>query len=177
MNRTAVRRGLAVTFGSMALAGVVAVGQPASAATSVNTTGPRPPAPVAGVGAASTTDSSAAARNQGGVRGAELDGVCNTYSSGYGDLCLWYLQNYTGSRADFYFGDSNLNDNTFITPGAGQGARVGNNAESDWNYDRHLTARVYTGVNFTGVAGDIPPYTGGNFTSTFRNNVESLKWV
>jgi hypothetical protein len=177
MNRTVVRRGLAVAFSGMALAGIVAAGQPASAATDVNSTGPRPPAPVAGVGGASAASSSPSSRNHGGVGAAHLDGVCNTYSSGYGDLCLWYLQNYTGSRADFYWADGNLNDNTFITPGAGQGQRVGNNAESDWNYDHILTARVFTGVNYTGVAGDIPPNTGGNFNSTFRNNVESFYWV
>ncbi|MCK9895321.1 peptidase inhibitor family I36 protein [Frankia sp. AgB32] len=178
MNSTAMRRGLVVAFGGLALAGVVAVGQPASAASPVNTSGPVPPAAVSAVGAASAAQTSATARNQGGgVRASHLDGVCNTYSSGYGDLCLWYLQNYTGSHADFYFGDGNLNDNYFNSPGAGQGQRVGNNSESDWNYDRHLTARVFTGVNYTGVAGDIAPYTGGNFNSTFRNNVESFYWV
>ncbi|WP_255355759.1 peptidase inhibitor family I36 protein [Frankia sp. CpI1-P] len=99
------------------------------------------------------------------------------YSNGDGDLCLWYFRNYGGSHADFFFSDNNLNNNTFSSPGAGQGARVGNNSESAWNYDQHLTARVYTGVNSTGTWGTIAPSSGGNFTSTFINNVESFIWV
>lgn len=181
-----MRSGLAVALSGLALVGVVAVGQAAEAA-SINSGGGQPPEPVGVTAATSTpgatpdvaaTDGTkaAASRNLPGVRAGHLDGACNTYSSGYGDLCLWYLQNYTGSRADFYIADSDLSNNTFLSVGAGQGARVANNSESDWNYDRRLTARVYTGRNFTGVAGSIRPYTGGNFNTTFRNNVESLNW-
>ncbi|ABW11798.1 conserved hypothetical protein [Parafrankia sp. EAN1pec] len=177
MNRTAIRRGMAIAFGGAFMAGMVAVGQPAGAATG-SVTSPKvdapAPASVSSVGAASTK----ASRNStGGVGAAHLDGACNLYSNGDGDLCLWYFQNYSGSHADFFFSDSNLNNNQFNSPGAGQGSWVGNNSESVWNYDRHLTARVYTGVNYTGTNGTIAPNSGGNFTSTFRNNVESFQWI
>ncbi|WP_261575834.1 peptidase inhibitor family I36 protein, partial [Frankia gtarii] len=116
-------------------------------------------------------------RNDGGGSATHLDGVCNLYSTGDGDLCLWYFQKYWGSHADFYVSDNNLNNNTFSSLGIGQGSQVGNNAESAWNYDQHLTARVYTGVNSTGTWGTISPSSGGDFTSTFINNVESFIWT
>jgi len=179
MNRTVLRRGTAVAIGGMALAGIVAVGQPASAdaggtaATSAGSGAPSP-APVAGASSASSTHGD---RNTPGVSAKHLDGTCNVYSNGDGDLCLWYLRNFVGSRADFFWADSNLNDNRFITPGAGQGQIVGNNSESAWNYDRHLTAQVWTGINNTGTAGIISPNSGGNFVVPFINNVESFRWI
>ncbi|SNQ45606.1 conserved exported hypothetical protein [Frankia canadensis] len=180
MNRTVLRRGSAVAFGGLALAaGIVVAGQPASAASdggSATSGGSTAPGGVSVPGAASAA-STADTRDGGGVSTKHLDGACNLYSNGDGDLCLWWTQNFTGSRADFFFADNNLNDNTFLTAGGGQGQRVGNNAESVWNYDRHLTAQVWTGVNYTGTAGTVGPNSGGNFTPTFRNNVESFKWV
>jgi hypothetical protein len=179
MSKAVIRRGIAVAFSGVVVAGVVAVGNPANAAASApaaNTAKGGAPAAVSagGVGSAATGK---AARNSDGVGAAHLDGACNLYSTGDGDFCLWYLQNYSGSRADFYFGDSNLNNDRFVTAGAGQGQIVGNNAESDYNYDRRLTAQVWTGVNYTGTSGIVPPNSGGNFTATFRNNVESFKWI
>ncbi|EIV96583.1 peptidase inhibitor family I36 protein [Frankia sp. QA3] len=178
MNKTSFRRSLAVTVGGAAVAGILAVGQPALAATgggTVTGTGTRAPAPLASAGL--STASTKSGRNGGGVSAQHLDGACNLYSNGDGDLCLWYFQNYGGSHADFFFADNNLNNNTFSSPGFGQGALVGNNSESAWNYDQRLTARVYTGVNSTGTWGIVAPSSGGNFNSTFINNVESFVWI
>jgi len=116
----------------------------------------------------------------GGSLTAHQDGACNDYGNWYGstgDLCLWYLSNFVGSSSDFYSADNNLWNNYFLTPGWGQGQTVANNAESDWNYDSTYTAWVCTGVDYTGVCGYIPPDSGGNFSSTFKNNVESLYWA
>ncbi|MCM3922513.1 peptidase inhibitor family I36 protein [Frankia sp. AiPs1] len=179
MKKTNLRRGLAVAVGAVAAAGIIAAGQPASAATggggATSGSTSAPAAPAGGIAAAGITTK--ATRNGGGVSAAHVDGLCNLYSNGDGDLCLWYLSNFGGSHADFFFADSNLNDNRFNSPGAGQGAIVGNNSESAWNYDRHLTARVYNGVNYTGPSGTISPSSGGNFTPTFANNVESFQWT
>ncbi|CAJ63670.1 hypothetical protein; putative signal peptide [Frankia alni ACN14a] len=165
----------------MAVAGIVSVGQPALAAAggggSATTSGTSAPAPTSSSGFAAAAATTKAGRNSHGISAQHLDGACNLYSNGDGDLCLWYLQSYGGSHADFFYSDNDLNNNTFSSPGAGQGARVGNNSESAWNYDQHLTARVYTGVNSTGTAGTIAPSSGGNFTPTFINNVESFIWV
>jgi hypothetical protein len=126
-----------------------------------------------------STADGAKSRNQPApeVSTSHLDGTCNYYSNYTGDLCLWYYQSFYGSKADFYYADSNLWNNYFVTPGAGQGRVVANNAESDFNYDRTYTAWVCQGINYTGTCGYIPPWTGGNFVyPTFKNNVESFYW-
>lgn len=61
-----------------------------------------------------------------------------------------------------------------MSAGAGQGQTVNRNAESDWNHDGLCTARVYTGLFYTGASGVVPPRPGGNFTSLFRNNAQSF---
>jgi hypothetical protein len=182
MSRSVIRRGVAVAFSGVVVAGFVALGSPAQAAdpAAANTAkGGAPAAVTSGVGSSAVSGKSA--RNgdgaSAGVGAAHVDGVCNLFSNGDGDFCLWYLQNYSGSHADFFFGDTNLNNDRFNSAGAGQGAIVGNNAESDYNYDRRLTAQVYTGTNYTGTFGNVAPNSGGNFTATFRNNVESFKWI
>jgi len=127
--------------------------------------------------------SKASAGRQAGVSASGSVGTaaattsCYSYSNGTGDFCQWYLVNYTQSRGGLYYSDANFWDNYFVTAGWGQGQRIANNAESDYNYDRYLTARVATYTNYQGVLGDVRPRTGGNFTSTFKNNVESFRWV
>lgn len=105
------------------------------------------------------------------------DGACDLYSDGTGEMCLWFLANFSNSMDDLYFNDGNLSDNFFRTPGAGLGQSVINNAESDWNRDTIFTAQVWTGLNFTGTSGVVPPTGFGNFNSTFVNNVESLQFI
>ncbi|MEJ3743698.1 hypothetical protein WEI85_10450 [Actinomycetes bacterium KLBMP 9797] len=174
------RRGLALLGAAVAAVGVLAVAQPVNAepkgSSSPNAAGSAAaPAAVVVAGRGAAADKTTA--REGGVSLLHLDGACNQYSDGTGDLCLWWFQNYTGSRADFYFADSNLNDNVFITAGSGQGSPVGNLSESDWNYDLIYGARVCTGINGAGTCGTVPPGSGGNFNSTYRNNVESFTWV
>ncbi|SNQ45603.1 conserved exported hypothetical protein [Frankia canadensis] len=176
MNRKVLRRGLAVAASGMALAGIVAAGQPAGAATAKD--GPAPthatslPDPAPSLGTRSTTASTPSARNAGGVGVRHLDGACNV-----GDLCLWWGYNYYGSHADFYWADNNLNNDYFNSPGGGQGQRVGNNARSYANYDHYLTARAFTNTNYTGASVNLYPWTGNNFPGGFADNVESFYWT
>jgi len=102
---------------------------------------------------------------------------CSSYSDGHGDFCMWYLSNYAGSVTGFLRNDANLSDDTFVGAGSGQGATVNNNAESDWNYDRFSTVYVATSPGYTGSVGFVGPWSGGNFSSTYKNNVESLYWA
>jgi Peptidase inhibitor family I36 len=103
--------------------------------------------------------------------------LCSSYSDGHGDLCLWYFSNFSGSSAGFLRNDANLVDDRFTSVGSGQSSLVTNNAESVWNYDRFKTAYVATSPGYTGFVGFLSPWSGGNFTSTYRNNVESLYWL
>lgn len=102
---------------------------------------------------------------------------CYSYSNGTGDLCLWYFQNYSGSRGGVYSSDSNLVDNYFATLGSGQYRSMTNNTESDFNYDYYYRAVVATSPGYYGYRGTINPRTGGNFNSTYVNNVESVYWT
>jgi hypothetical protein len=102
---------------------------------------------------------------------------CYAYTNGTGDFCQWYFQNYSASRGGIYSNDSNLSDNLFVTAGSGQYSSITNNAESDYNYDYYYTAHVTTSPNYYGSVGYVSPRTGGNFNSTFKNNVESLYWT
>jgi hypothetical protein len=90
---------------------------------------------------------------------------------------MWYLSNFTGSRTGFLRNDRNLADDRFVGAGLGQGQTVTNNAESDWNYDRFNTVYVATSPGFTGSIGFVGPSSGGNFNSTYKNQVESLYWA
>jgi uncharacterized MAPEG superfamily protein len=101
---------------------------------------------------------------------------CYAYSNGRGDFCLWYLTNYTQSRGGVGSNDSNLVNNYFVTSGSGQGSSLTNNTESDYNYDSYYTAKVTTSPNYYGYVGSVRPRTGGNFNSTYTNNVESIYW-
>jgi hypothetical protein len=178
MNTRIIGRAAGAILTGLVASTVIALGQPASAAPSgsANTaTGAGVAAPAAA--AVAGTSPSRTAKGVGTLAALHLDGACNLYSNGDGDFCLWYLAGFVGSKADFFVADSNLNNNTFITAGAGQGQVVGNNAESDFNYDLNLGARVCTGINSTGTCGTVPPNSGGNFNSTYKNNVESFTWV
>jgi hypothetical protein len=110
----------------------------------------------------------------GSAQAASKDGVIET-----GEFVQWYFTGYSGGCEDDYYADSNFAGDTFKNCGqgtAGVGATVTNNTESDFNYDPTYTAVVYTGANFTGASGSVLPHRGGNYNSTFKNNVESLSW-
>jgi hypothetical protein len=96
-----------------------------------------------------------------------------------GDLGLWYYDSAHGygSAYDTSHNDNWLFDNHFISSGAGQGAVVANDSEFAWNRDPHTTVIVCTGYNYTGTCGAIGPNVYGNFTSTYRDNVESIYWA
>jgi hypothetical protein len=110
----------------------------------------------------------------GGAQAATKDGVIQ-----YGEFVQWYLPNYTHGCLDSQYGDYSLWDDYFRSCGQGSGgvgSRVANNAMSDWNYDSTYTAVVYTGYGYTGAYGYVRPNTGGNYNSSYTNNVESLSW-
>lgn len=176
-------------LGTLAIGGALALALavPASAAPAVksgsaaNSAATRPvPAGAVKVGSAAATTPRSARTAGGigtGVASNHLDGACDMLSNGDGDFCLWFFSNFVGSYADFFFSDFNLFDNVFLTPGAGQGAVVGADAESDLNADANLTAVVCTGTGQTGTCGVVPPRTFGNFVAPWRNGVASFQFV
>jgi Peptidase inhibitor family I36 len=173
--REKTKFGLAVVSGLLA---AFAVAAPASAAPSAAPGGAvahaSAKAPAAAPNSHPTSRASklGTASGVGGARTQHLDGSCNS-----GDLCLWYFAGFQGSTVDFFWGDDNLGDNVFLSPGSGQGAVVANNAESAWNYDPTLTAWTCSGTFQTGDCGHILPNSGGDFIyPTYFNNVESIHW-
>jgi hypothetical protein len=182
MARVLARFGLVI--GAGLLTAVMAAGpamagpQAADEGSSTEANGAKVPAPTR-VGTTPTQPKNEAPREDGlraGALPAHLDGTCNFYLSGTGDLCLWYFSGYSGSRVDFYSADNSLWTNVFLTAGSGQGANVANNSESAYNYDAIWTAWVCTSTNQNGSCGYIRPRTGGNFNATYFNNTESLHW-
>jgi len=109
----------------------------------------------------------------GAVTLANQDGACNSLANGDGDFCYWFSTNFVGSMSDFFFSDTNLNNNFFLTPGLGLGEVVANNSESALNADSNLGVFVFTGTGFSGASGFVQPRQFGNFNTTFANNVES----
>jgi hypothetical protein len=103
---------------------------------------------------------------------ASQDAACDL-----GDVCLYWGSDFTGSSYDTAHNDEWLFNNHFITAGSGQASVVANNAESVWNRDPNTTLRVCTDANYTGTCGTVLPGQSGNFTSTFKNNVESIIWA
>jgi hypothetical protein len=174
----AIKRAAALKLGlgALALGGVVfAVAVPADASTAVA---------AKATGHVSAVAQRSGAANQAvvtGHRGASSTitptGSCATYRGGTaGDFCLWYFQNYVGSRAGVFDNTPDLRTVRFQTTGSGQGQTVYYNAESDYNYDTLYTAHVCTGLNYTGSCGFVSPRTGGNFTSTYSNKDASVYW-
>jgi hypothetical protein len=177
-------KAMGLIVGIAATAAIVGAALPASAAGHDASKRGGPSAPAKGTGPAVTPGSQVGAPSarQGdkstgnGLRPLRAE-ACYAYSDGTGDLCLWYLQSYAGSRGGFYNNDANLNDDVFVTAGSGQYSHIGNNAESVWNYDHYWTAWLATSPNFTGSIGYVKPYTGGNLSSTYKNNTESFYWT
>jgi hypothetical protein len=110
--------------------------------------------------------------SQGTVRAAASTS-CYVYSNYRGDLCSFYLQNYGGSRGGYFYASSDMRYNYFVTSGWGYGSWTSNKAESVYNYDYYYPYRVFTNANYTGYYGPINPRTGGNYSETYRNGVES----
>jgi hypothetical protein len=117
----------------------------------------------------------AAAHKIGAAAGAATSS-CYTYTNGTGDFCSWYRANQGQSRAGVYGDDDNLWDNYFVTAGYGQGQTIANNAEYVWNLDGTYTAHPATSTGYYGNYGTVYPNQKGNYTNTYKNNVESLKW-
>jgi hypothetical protein len=106
------------------------------------------------------------------------NGVCEI-----DEVCFYYHTNRQGSVADFHAdlpSDSNLSDNKFISPGAGQGQTVDNNAQSvcNWNPDE----AVYLAVDafFRGGGLILPRYTYVPRCSmdlgAYRNRISSYRF-
>jgi hypothetical protein len=115
-------------------------------------------------------------KNAGASTNADQDGACNSLTNGDGDFCLWFSTNFVGSLCDRFTSDTNLADNTFLTPGLGLGQSVTNDSESSLDADTRLSVVVFTGASFSGAAGLVQPRQFGNFNPTFANNVESFRF-
>lgn len=101
----------------------------------------------------------------------EKDGICDP-----GEFCLYYNSSkYNfGSLHDYQADDPYLFDDTFISPGRGQGQIVANNAAAYWNRSPG-TVYVYTLGQFGGTVGSIPPgLPRRDFSLGYKNNVESF---
>lgn len=106
----------------------------------------------------------------GAAVAGHLDGQCDP-----GDLCLWYGA-FEGSVADFYNSDGDLNDNVFLSPGAGQGTVVANNSESARNYDSSWTAWLCTGTSGQGMCVAVRPNHSVLLSGDIQDGVESIIW-
>jgi cytoskeletal protein RodZ len=115
-----------------------------------------------------------AERTASSVHAAAATTPCYVYTDATGDLCSWYFRGWSGSRGGVHYSDYNLVDNYFPTAGSGAGATMTNNAESIYNYDYIYKKRLFTGYGYTGAYGDQPTRSGGDYTTTYINNVESL---
>jgi len=189
MNRLKTGLGMLAATGALALAvatpasagqagGGLAPATPGTAITKADRPVPAGAIKVGGAGSASPTARTSAGIGTGHATNAHQDGFCNNPPAnvGDGDFCLWFLSNFGGSYSDFFFADTNLTDNVFITAGSGQGQTVAANAESALNADSNLTARVCTGVGQTGSCNIVPPRGFGNFVAPYFNGVRSFLW-
>ncbi len=166
-----------LALGALALSGaVLAVAVPAGASTP---TAAKPVGRVSAVAVhpgAANQAVAAVRRNPSTV--ISTTGSCATYRGRTaGDFCLFYFQNYTGSRVGVFDNTADLRPVRFQTSGSGVGTSAYYNAESDYNYDTLYTAHVCTGLNYTGSCGFVSPRTGGNFSSTYSNRDASVYWT
>jgi hypothetical protein len=155
-----------------AVAALVAVGTPAMAAGGAKPAPTIPPS--ARIAPRVSHPSSGTPAPPQVRRFASQDGGCDV-----GDVCLYYFNSSLsfGSGYDTAHNDPNLFNNHFISPGAGQGQVVGNNAEAVWNRDPRTTVYVCTGLSSQGTCGFVPPNTLYNLFPTFSNHVQSLFWA
>ena len=176
---TSGRRVAGMAAGAVAAAALVAASAPAMAASSPK---PAPTSipPSARIAAPRPLPSSVTPappslqlRRLAFQNGAPQNGTCNV-----GEVCLYYLHSpIFGSLYDTGHNDPNLFNNHFISAGLGRGAVVGSNAEFVWNRDPRTSVKVCTGLNYTGICGFVLPNQSGNFTSTYKNHVQSLIWA
>lgn len=105
------------------------------------------------------------------------DGKCDV-----GEFCLFYnsIERGLGSVHDFPWQMGYLGDSFFISPGAGQGRSVDNDAAAYWNRTDQ-TVFVYNrdrfetlNGNYNGRFGWIPPGRKGNFSAGYKNQVSSF---
>lgn len=160
--------------GALGLAGIAVVGGLVAGALPAGATAKSSaPAPAQSARSA-TLPSAVKAASQQLQTLASQDGKCQV-----GDVCLYFLDNAggLGSRYDTAHNDPDLVNNRFITDAIGRHATVTNNAEAIWNRDPRTAVTVCTDVNYTETCGSVGPGVLGDFTSTYRNNVESLIWA
>jgi len=70
--------------------------------------------------------------------------------------------------ADLFVSDDNFADDVF----PGSTISADNNTESYWN-DDSFWWHVFTGANYTGSHGCLPPDYRGNASATFKNTISS----
>jgi hypothetical protein len=89
-----------------------------------------------------------------------------------GELGLYFLSGLRPPIFDLFLSDPNFADDVF----AGTSIPADNNTESLWNNDT-FTWHVYTGPNYTGIEGCLPPGTSGDLTPAFKNTISSARWT
>ena len=101
---------------------------------------------------------------------AEHDSVCNSF-----EICFYYNSNLGGAKHDYRYRISNFAGYNFLSPGAGAGQPVKNNAASARNYDGYFTARVYFNSGWSGPADDVNILSWRNLGDTYNDNA-SYAW-
>jgi len=85
-----------------------------------------------------------------------------------GEFGLYSLQNQQSWALDLFVSDDNFADDVF----PGSTISADNNTESYWN-DDSFWWHVFTGANYTGSHGCLPPDYRGNASATFKNTISS----
>lgn len=108
-----------------------------------------------------------------GTRATEQNGICED-----GEICFYYGSDLAGSLSDFSpgtrvddYGDSLSNCYRFISPGAGQGQCIKNNAESitnntDFEVNLHTSGPV-------GEYDDMTQFIGTHFSENLDENLKN----
>jgi hypothetical protein len=100
---------------------------------------------------------------------------CHVYADNTGDLCLFSRSRFTASRIGIRFSASDLCAYDYPA-GPDQGQSVCDHVESIYNFDDYYEARVFSGEAYTGYYGVLPPRTGVDLSSTYKNKIRSFYW-
>jgi hypothetical protein len=98
---------------------------------------------------------------------------------GDGYFCFYHNSDFEGARADYWYSDGDLGDETFDKGGTnGRGHVVKNDAAgavNNWAY----SATVYynSGCNGSYATQTFAPHRGANFSAVMKNENASFKWL
>ena len=163
MRNTFSRLGLLLGAGALAVLGF----------TGTAAAAPAPPSTGDTIAVTTTDAKSSPVHGRSDVK---AQGFFNGYCE-YFELCLFHLNGFQGSGIDFpsFVGyvEATYVDNSFISPGQGQGQSPANNARSLFNGDPYYYVLGCIGENLTGMCAYQPPLTGGDLFPDYFLNLES----